>query len=224
MHTSRIFRTFQYMMWMKMRRSYSGLFCFCGATEGGCTHPASSVYSCTWCEWRCDAVILITLLSVELHREDAHSPHIRIFLYMMLMKIWRSILIILLPWSYELRMQTSRIFRTLQFPQVMDSVDFSPPRRGSSAISSWSYHWVCTAVCNLHVFAVVQICGVLCFEAGACDLIRWYEDSMRPIPVGGTCAWPRSWSTYHNRYASHKNTYLAHRLEFHGLRFYFPMK
>ena len=42
---------------------------------------------------------------------------------------------------------------------------------------SWGYHWVCTTVCNLHVFAVVQICGVLCFEAGACDLIRGYEDN-----------------------------------------------
>ena len=31
---------------------------------------------------------------------------------------------------------------------------------------SWGYHWVCTTVRNLHVFAVVQICGVLCFEAG----------------------------------------------------------
>ena len=33
---------------------------------------------------------------------------------------------------------------------------------------------MCTAVCNLHVFAVVQICGVLRSEADVCERVSWF--------------------------------------------------
>ena len=53
---------------------------------------------------------------------------------------------------------------------------------------------MCTTVCNLHVFAVVQICGVLCFEAEACDFRghtvrrQCFGKSVSPFPAALPCS------------------------------------